>query len=68
MNKLYDNTYFAYLWPFFSRKFVLHNSLFNVISDLPLEEQDLARLYPAHTALCIRDGWDFCDVHEAFGK
>lgn len=38
------------------------------ITDLPFEEQELARLYPAHTALCIRDGWDFCDVNEAFGK
>lgn len=34
--------------------------------DLPLEEQELARMYPAHTALCIRDGWDFCDVQDAF--
>eukprot|EP00250_Pteridium_aquilinum_P019691 c24537_g1_i1 orf=188-5938(+) len=34
--------------------------------DLPLEEQELARMYPAHTALCIRDGWEFCDVQEAF--
>ncbi|KAL4200686.1 hypothetical protein AMTRI_Chr02g212440 [Amborella trichopoda] len=28
--------------------------------DLSSEEQKLAKLYPAHTALCIRDGWDFC--------
>lgn len=34
--------------------------------DLPLEEQELAHMYPAHTALCIRDGWEFCDVQEAF--
>ncbi|KAI5066288.1 hypothetical protein GOP47_0018912 [Adiantum capillus-veneris] len=34
--------------------------------DLPFEEQELARMYPAHTALCIRDGWEFCDVQEAF--
>eukprot|EP01018_Ginkgo_biloba_P031074 Gb_01915 [translate_table: standard] len=28
--------------------------------DLPFEEQELAKRYPAHTALCIRDGWEFC--------
>ncbi|KAH7307676.1 hypothetical protein KP509_22G071800 [Ceratopteris richardii] len=34
--------------------------------DLPPDEQELARMYPAHTALCIRDGWEFCDVQESF--
>lgn len=28
--------------------------------DLSLEELKIAKLYPAHTALCIRDGWEFC--------
>ncbi|CAN6465482.1 unnamed protein product [Victoria cruziana] len=28
--------------------------------DLALDEVELARHYPAHTALCIRDGWEFC--------
>lgn len=33
--------------------------------DLPLEEQELARMYPPQTAICIRDGWEFCDIEEA---
>ncbi|WOL15331.1 microtubule-associated protein [Canna indica] len=28
--------------------------------DLSPKELDIAKLYPAHTALCIRDGWEFC--------
>ncbi|XP_058099162.1 187-kDa microtubule-associated protein AIR9 isoform X2 [Magnolia sinica] len=28
--------------------------------DLAREEQEIAKRYPAHTALCIRDGWEFC--------
>ncbi|XP_077243847.1 outer arm dynein light chain 1 protein [Tasmannia lanceolata] len=28
--------------------------------DLSREEQEIAKRYPAHTALCIRDGWEFC--------
>lgn len=33
--------------------------------DLSVEEQKLALLYPAHTALCLREGWDFCGIDEA---
>lgn len=33
--------------------------------DLSVEEQKLAKCYPAHTALCIRDGWDFCGPEDA---
>eukprot|EP00249_Psilotum_nudum_P024971 c29337_g1_i1 orf=404-6085(-) len=33
--------------------------------DLPLEEQELACQCPAHTAWCIRDGWNFCNVPDA---
>eukprot|EP00250_Pteridium_aquilinum_P034177 c7193_g1_i1 orf=271-5415(-) len=33
--------------------------------DLSVEEQKLALVYPAHTALCLREGWDFCGVKEA---
>lgn len=33
--------------------------------DLSVDEQKLAKLYPPHTALCIRDGWDFCGPDEA---
>jgi len=32
-----------------------------------VEEQKLAKCYPAHTALCIRDGWDFCGPEKAAG-
>uniref|UniRef100_A0A1D1Z6I6 Protein phosphatase 1 regulatory subunit pprA n=1 Tax=Anthurium amnicola TaxID=1678845 RepID=A0A1D1Z6I6_9ARAE len=28
--------------------------------DLSSEEQELAKQYPAHTSICIRDGWEFC--------
>ncbi|XP_057433687.1 187-kDa microtubule-associated protein AIR9 isoform X2 [Lotus japonicus] len=28
--------------------------------DLSREEVAIAKRYPAHTALCIRDGWEFC--------
>ncbi|KAL5977389.1 hypothetical protein ACLOJK_021735 [Asimina triloba] len=28
--------------------------------DLSREELEIAKHYPAHTALCIRDGWEFC--------
>lgn len=33
--------------------------------DLSVEQQKLALVYPAHTALCLREGWDFCGVEEA---
>ncbi|MCO5589489.1 hypothetical protein L7F22_043456 [Adiantum nelumboides] len=33
--------------------------------DLTLEEQELACMYPPHTGLCIRDGWEFCSVEKA---
>ncbi|XP_068657633.1 187-kDa microtubule-associated protein AIR9-like isoform X2 [Aristolochia californica] len=28
--------------------------------DLSRDEVEIAKRYPAHTALCIRDGWEFC--------
>ncbi|XXG74688.1 hypothetical protein AAC387_Pa07g3344 [Persea americana] len=28
--------------------------------DLSREEQEIATRYPAHTAICTRDGWEFC--------
>ncbi|XWS40436.1 hypothetical protein CRYUN_Cryun18bG0140100 [Craigia yunnanensis] len=33
--------------------------------DLSLDELALAKRYPAHTALCIRDGWEFCRPEHA---
>ena len=33
--------------------------------DLSMEEQELARMYPPSTALCIREGWELCDPEEA---
>ncbi|XP_057971339.1 187-kDa microtubule-associated protein AIR9 [Malania oleifera] len=33
--------------------------------DLSKEEVAIAKRYPAHTALCIRDGWDFCRPEHA---
>jgi len=34
-------------------------------ADLSREEVALAKRYPAHTALCIRDGWDFSRPEQA---
>ncbi|KAL9252679.1 187-kDa microtubule-associated protein AIR9-like protein [Drosera capensis] len=33
--------------------------------DLLKEEVAIAKKYPAHTALCIRDGWEFCSPEQA---
>ncbi|KAG6695757.1 hypothetical protein I3842_09G113900 [Carya illinoinensis] len=33
--------------------------------DLSQDELALAKRYPAHTALCIRDGWEFCRPEHA---
>lgn len=33
--------------------------------DLSKEEIIIAKRYPAHTALCIRDGWEFCSPDRA---
>ncbi|GMY38055.1 microtubule-associated protein [Fagus crenata] len=33
--------------------------------DLSREERAIAKRYPAHTALCIRDGWEFCRPEHA---
>ncbi|XP_059596141.1 187-kDa microtubule-associated protein AIR9 isoform X2 [Vitis vinifera] len=33
--------------------------------DLSREEVAIAKHYPAHTALCIRDGWEFCRPEHA---
>jgi hypothetical protein len=37
------------------------------MTDLSLEEQKLAMAYPAHTALCLREGWEFSVIEEAPG-
>ncbi|GMH20814.1 hypothetical protein Nepgr_022656 [Nepenthes gracilis] len=34
-------------------------------SDLSKDEVAIAKQYPAHTALCIRDGWEFCSLEYA---
>lgn len=36
--------------------------------DLSREEMAYAKRYPAHTALCIRDGWEFCRPDHAAGE
>lgn len=36
-------------------------------SDLSKEEMAIAKHYPAHTALCIKDGWEFCSPDRATG-
>lgn len=38
-----------------------------VVSDLSKEEVTIAKQYPAHTALCIRDGWEFSSPERAAG-
>lgn len=37
------------------------------ITDLSLEEIEVAKRYPTRTALCIRDGWEFCHPELADG-
>lgn len=37
-------------------------------ADLSREEVAIAKHYPAHTALCIRDGWEFCRPEHAIGE
>lgn len=39
----------------------------NFYEDLLREELALAKRYPAHAALCIRDGWEFCRPDQAAG-
>lgn len=36
--------------------------------DLSREEIAAAKRYPAHTALCIRGGWDLCRPDQAIGE
>ncbi|KAG1368409.1 putative 187-kDa microtubule-associated protein AIR9 [Cocos nucifera] len=36
--------------------------------DLSPDELEIAKLYPAHTALCVRDGWEFCRPEFAAGE
>lgn len=36
-------------------------------ADLSPNELEIAKLYPAHTALCVRDGWEFCRPELAAG-
>ncbi|KAK6932089.1 hypothetical protein RJ641_001713 [Dillenia turbinata] len=42
---------------------VLH--MFTLVEYLSRDEVAIAKRYPAHTALCIRDGWDFCHSEHA---
>lgn len=39
----------------------------NILPDLSREELAIAKCYPAHTSLCIRDGWEFCRPEHAAG-
>lgn len=43
-------------------------SKLQIYVDLSREEQEIATRYPAHTAICIRDGWEFCRPELAGGK
>lgn len=36
-------------------------------ADLNSNEAEVAKQYPAHTAICIRDGWEFCSPELAAG-
>lgn len=38
------------------------------VVDLSREAMTLAKRYPAHTALCIRGGWEFCRPDQAVGE
>ncbi|KDO75309.1 hypothetical protein CISIN_1g0010932mg, partial [Citrus sinensis] len=39
--------------------------MWEILIDLSREELALAKRYPPHTALCIRDGWEFCHPDHA---
>ena len=41
--------------------------LYYIWKDLSREELAIAKRYPAQTALCIRDGWEFCRPDHAAG-
>lgn len=36
-------------------------------ADLNPSEAEVVKQYPAHTAICIRDGWEFCSPELAAG-
>jgi hypothetical protein len=36
-------------------------------ADLNPNEAEVSKQYPAHTAICIRDGWEFCSPELAAG-
>lgn len=36
-------------------------------ADLNPSEAELVKQYPAHTAICIRDGWEFCSPELSAG-
>ena len=41
--------------------------ILDILIDLSRDELALAKRYPTHTALCIRDGWEFCRPEHAAG-
>lgn len=43
------------------------NDFFQFSADLSPKELEIAKIYPPHTALCIRDGWEFCRPELAAG-
>lgn len=42
--------------------------ILKAFADLSREEVAIAKRYPALTALCIRDGWEFCRPEHATGQ
>lgn len=41
--------------------------ILDILIDLSRDELALAKRYPPHTALCIRDGWELCRPEHAAG-
>jgi hypothetical protein len=48
---------------------LIHSVILKWASDADLDpnEAEVAKQYPAHTAICIRDGWEFCSPELAAG-
>lgn len=52
----------------FSYKLSFFLSFFlKILADLSREQVAIAKRYPAHTSLCIREGWEFCRPEHAAG-
>lgn len=64
---LLQNIFTTYDWSYGLISFLFFFFLYYIWKDLSREELAIAKRYPAQTALCIRDGWEFCRPDHAAG-